>query len=196
MLVKICGIRSVKAAKAAVEAGADLIGLNFIPSSTRLIDLKVAAQISQALKGQTGLVGVFQDAPLGEVNQRIDQLKLDFVQLHGRETPDYIAGVRTKVIKTCYLSDQSLVDQHGHWAISYYLLDRPKQGEGEMVDLEKAALLARSSPIIFAGGLTPENVAEVVRKVQPVGVDVASGIETKGVEDLAKIKKFIREANR
>lgn len=190
MLVKICGIRSLEAASVAYEAGADFIGLNFIPTSKRVIDLKKAKQIARTFKGKILLVGVFQDAPLGEVNEKIDQLKLDFVQLHGQETLEYTSLVRAKVIRAFRLLEQPLADP----SISYYLLDRDTQGEGKMVNLEKAASLAKDFPIIFAGGLTPENVASVIAKVQPIGVDVASGVETKGEEDLVKIKKFVREA--
>lgn len=187
--VKICGIRSIDAAKAAVESGADFLGFNFVPSSTRYIDPILALEIINSIRGQIKVVGIFQDAKIAEVNKIVSDLKLDFVQLHGNENSEYINKVGVPVIKS--ISEN---DQPDKIKADYFLLDRSNRGEGKMVDLEKASNLTANLPIFIAGGLTPDNVARVVSKVSPFAVDVAGGIETDGHQDLEKIKRFVRNA--
>lgn len=187
--VKICGIRSLEAAQTAVNAGADFLGFNFVPSSKRYINPILALEIVNSIRGQIRTVGIFQDSKIAKVNKIASDLKLDFVQLHGNENNEYINKVEIPVIKSITENDQPDKIQ-----ADYFLLDRSKRGEGEMVDLEKASKLTTNLPIFIAGGLTPENVASVVSKISPYAVDVASGIETDGHQDLEKIKLFVRNA--
>jgi len=177
--VKICGIRTIEAAKAAIDAGADFLGFNFVPTSKRFIDPQKALEIINSIGGQVKIVGVFQNALVGNVIQIASNLGLDFVQLHGYENNNYIKALKTPVIKsiTTYDQPQSI-------KADYFILDRVRRGEGEMVDLEKGAQLAFKLPLFFAGGLNSENVLEVVTKVRPFAVDVAGGVETDGVQDL------------
>lgn len=169
--VKICGIRSLETAKAAVESGADFLGFNFVTSSKRFITPATAKKIISEVKGKIKIVGVFQNANISYINKIVDLLDLDFVQLHEKRI---IKSVRNKII--------------------YSLVDRKIQGKGEMFNLNKARLLTKKSQIFFAGGLNPDNVNKVIKKVRPYAVDVAGGIETNGVEDIQKIKKFIKNA--
>lgn len=187
--VKICGIRDIEAAIAADDAGADFLGFNFVPTSQRYIDPMFAQKIIKLVKGKVKIVGVFQNAKVSDVNDIVSKLGLDFVQLHGKEDDDYISNVAVPVIKSFKVDDVI----HNTKA-AYVLLDRVKQGEGKMVDLEKAAKLAANFPLFYTGGLNPDNVAKVVKKVKPFAVDVAGGVETKGIQDLEKIRLFIKNA--
>lgn len=187
--VKICGIRTIHAAEVAIESGADFLGFNFVSTSKRYINPQDAEKIIEKIE-MTGvnLVGVFQDENPEKVNEIAMNLGLDFVQLHGREDNEYIAKIDFPVIKSITLNnDPSSINAE------YFLLDRVGR-EGDMVDLEKAAELAKKFQIFFAGGLNPDNVAATVLKVKPFVVDVARGIEIDGVQDLEKIRLFIKNA--
>lgn len=188
-LVKICGIRTIRAAEVAIELGADFLGFNFVPSSKRYIDPKEAEKIIEKIEiSGVELVGVFQNETEEKVNDIGMKLGLDYAQLHGTEDNEYISKINLPVIKSITLNDNPDLIK-----AEYFLLDREGRA-GEIVDLEKAAEMAKKFQIFFAGGLTPENVSEIVAKVQPFAVDVAGGIETDGVQDLEKIKLFIENA--
>ena len=196
--VKICGIRSLESAKTAVSNGADFLGFNFINSSKRRIDPKIAKEIISKIKGKTNMVGVFQDASVDYINELADELKLDFVQLHGNEMREFIMQIKTKVIKAIAMhknipSDQQ-IDSMKKYKVDYFLLDRETQGVGDMVNSENAKIIAGKFSIFLAGGLNPDNVEGIVRKVKPYAVDVAGGIEINGAEDVIKIKQFIKNA--
>lgn len=187
--VKICGVRTIEAAKAAIEAGADFLGFNFVPTSERFIDPQKAVEIINLVKGQVKIVGVFQNVPVEDVIQIVSDLKLDLVQLHGYENNNYIRALKIPVIKSITAHDQPQSIK-----ADYFILDRAQRGEGEMVDLETGSQLAFKFPLFFAGGLTSDNVSEVVTKVRPFAVDVAAGVETDGVQDLEKIRVFVKNA--
>ena len=187
--VKICGIRTLDAAEIAIDAGADFLGFNFVPTSKRYINPSDAAKIINEIKSKVKIVGVFQDADVNYVNNLSSSLGLDFAQLHGDEDNAYINKVGIPVIKSTMIDGQV-----NKIEADYLLLDRVKRGKGEMIAFKKAAELATGYPIFLAGGLNPGNVADVIRRVHPFGVDVAGGIETNGHQDLEKIKFFIRNA--
>lgn len=191
--VKICGIRTVEAAEAAIDAGAHFLGFNFVRSSRRFMASEKAREIIKIIRSSRqndiNIVGVFEDELLHKVNELIRFLDLDFVQLHGNESNDFCRKVTTSVIKVFRLP--TTMKQYN---VAYYMIDREKQGEGKMVNLDKAQELAGDFPLFFSGGLTPDNVSEVVNKVKPFAVDVAGGVETDGEQDLEKIKLFIRNA--
>lgn len=218
MKVKICGIRSLEGAQVSIDAGADFLGFNFVPSSQRYIEPIKAKEILKQLSisnYQLSIksVGVFQNELVEKVNMIADDLSLDFVQLHGEEDERYMEEITAKIIKKIVIStgverssatefiDQvnpafqdtcdSFLDYARNDNIRYFLLDRKFQGTGEMVDLEKAKKIAEKFQIFFAGGLTLKNVSHIVSKIKPFAVDVASGVETNGVMDSAKLKKFI-----
>lgn len=196
--VKICGIRSLKAAQVAFNEGADFLGLVFVPNHRHTINPNVAKAIRKNLKGKINLVGLFQNHTLKEIKQKIKDYDLDYVQLHGEETPEFINQINLKVIKAFKLpgefDSEKTKKNMGQFKVDYYLLDRVKTGEGPMLNLEKAYYLSKQFPLIFAGGLNPENVTSVIAKVKPQIVDVASGVETDGEEDLNKIRLFIKNA--
>lgn len=185
--VKICGIRSIDAAITAIDAGANFLGFNFVPNSARYIPPALALEIINLVRGKTKIIGVFQNAKIDYLKEIAEKLGLDFVQLHGKEDNDYIINVGVPVIKSFTIDDQAEKIK-----ADYLLLDRVKRGQGELVDFDKAAKLALNFPLFYAGGLNPENVAEVIREVQPFAVDVAGGVETNGVQDIEKIELFIK----
>jgi len=192
--VKICGIRHFQSAQAAIDAGADFLGFNFVNFSKRFINPMKAKLIIDALGKKIPVVGVFQNASIDEVNEHIRYLKLPFVQLHGDEDDTYMKKIHADVVKTITISDLKNNELSGNKKIRFYLLDRNVQGQGEMVDANQAKLLAEQVPVFLAGGLDHTNVAEIIKNVKPFAVDVAGGIETDGMEDLEKIKKFIMNA--
>lgn len=193
--VKICGIRSLMAAQTAIYAGAQFLGFNFVPRSKRRISPEFAKQIITQIKNQVQIVGVFQNQPLEEVIRIVDFLDLDFVQLHGEENQEYIDGFDLPVIKTLQLESDFDLNKifkiMNNTKADYFLLDRVKQGQGKLLNMDKVNMISKSHKIFVAGGLTPLNITEVVRSSEPFGIDVASGIETGGVEDPEKIKLFL-----
>lgn len=189
--VKICGIRTRESALAAIEAGADYLGFNFVPDSRRFILPEIAAEIASEIRGRIRVVGVFQNADLAFVKKIARLLALDFAQLHGKEGPDYVTKLSIPIIKTIHSPTQI-----PFYRADYFLLDRVLQGKGPMVDVRQAAATADTRPIFLAGGLTPRNVSGVVRKVRPFAVDVARGIESRGVPDARKIKTFVTNAKK
>jgi len=189
MKVKICGIRSLASAQAAIDAGAEFIGFNFVPTSKRYIDPNVCQIIIDQIRGEIKIVGVFKNAAVDEVNNLARQLGLDYVQLHGEEDDEYIKQIDAPVIKSSN-GIQNTTYKHA----TFLLLDRKEQGQGSMVAVDFAKYLAKRNEIFYAGGLTPDNVIAIIEIVKPYAVDVAGGIETNGKEDVDKIKAFIANA--
>ncbi len=196
--VKICGIRTLEAAKAAVDAGADFLGFNFVRSSKRFIRPLHAKKIIDIIRGKARIVGVFQDADLKEVNSIAKDLSLDFVQLHGGESEEYCMRAEAPVIKVFKLpadfSVQKALGTMTCYSIPLYMIDRERRGEGDLLDLDRSRELASKFPLFFSGGLTSENVSNIVQTVRPFAVDVAGGIETDGKENLQKIQEFVVNA--
>jgi phosphoribosylanthranilate isomerase len=204
--IKICGIGCKAHALAAVEAGADFIGLVFAPSP-RQVSPAQAHEIASAVKKNsdaTKVVGVFANAPSSQVNELADSCALDLVQLSGDESWEYCRDVVRPVIKAIRIDQQSLEKLYAELSAGSKLL--PAQefitlldsrvegkygGTGESFNWNLAQKIARRFPVIVAGGLDPKNVARLIERVAPWGVDVSSGVETGGVKDIAKIKAFI-----
>lgn len=176
-LVKICGICDVEAGRAAVEAGADLIGLHFCPSKRR-VEPEPARAIVDALPRRVPVVGVFIDQGPDEANRIAEHVGLDYFQLHGSETS--AEGYARPVIKVLKVGDGAVPPAEG-WP-DPVLLDSwsadQRGGTGRAWAWELAEDLAARRDVIVAGGLTSENVAGVVRRLRPYGVDVSSGVET------------------
>ncbi len=199
MKVKICGIRSIDSAQAAISAGADFIGLNFVPTSGRRISQETARKILGVVGREIKKVGVFQDQPIEYVQQIAGDLRLDYVQLHGEEDQEYIDALKkVGVIKAISLEGDFDTnqgeDELSRYRADYFLLDRKNRGTGAVLNPEKVKILAQKYSVILGGGLTPESVEQAVSIAHPAGVDVAGGIETDDVEDIEKIKLFIKNA--
>ena len=195
MIVKICGIRSSAAAQTAAQAGADWVGFVFAPSR-RHIDPDTAAMISASMVGPAK-VGVFVDQPLSEVREIADHCRLDYIQLHGGESPDYSRCLNRPVIRACRVDSAFDPEQWAAYPAEYLLFDSfvPGQagGTGTAFDWRETCGRIRQSrhKFLVAGGLTPENVADAIRILNPDGVDVSGGVETAGVKNPDKIRKFI-----
>jgi len=189
--IKICGIRSLASAQVAIAAGADFLGFNFIATSKRYINPMEAKEIIGKVKNKVKTVGVFQNQKAIEVNIIAELTGLDFIQLHGEESNEYILQMKIKIIKKILLgSNLGNINKK----VEYFILDRDIQGTGEMINLEKAKQISENFSIFFAGGLTPANIARVISEIKPFGVDVSSGVETNGMLDSRKIKAFIHNA--
>jgi phosphoribosylanthranilate isomerase len=204
--IKICGINSISHALSAVEAGADLIGVVFA-SSPRQVTPEKAREISTAVKPYNRpVVGVFANMPAASVNALISLCGLDWVQLSGKETWEYCRQMEKPVIKAIHISPDQVEEdllaklKDGKRVLgdrtSLFLLDTFVDhyygGTGQAFNWEIARKAATEFPLIIAGGLHSENVAQMVTKLKPWGVDVSSGVESGGTKDAGKIRDFIR----
>jgi len=200
--VKICGITSYEDARAAVEAGADALGFVFYDKSPRFINPVKAAGIISRLPPFIQTVGLFVNEETAQVNWTADYCGIDVVQLHGDETPEDCLEVKRRVIKAFRVQKIISLDpleKYQDYQVAGYLLDAWSPdaygGTGRTFNWELAQAAKQYGPVILAGGLTPENVAEAIRVVSPYGVDVSSGVESApGKKDLEKVKEFIRVA--
>ena len=212
--IKICGIKEEADALTVAEAGADFIGLVFA-RSPRQVTLAQAAKIVSALKksnARTEVVGVFVNTPVARVKKIASSCHLDWVQMNSDEPWSYCCELDIPVIKVIRVSRHHKPEEvcadltYGTRLLTsqkhLFLLDanvRVKYGgTGRAFDWNLAQPVARQFTTIIAGGLTPGNVAEAIRIIKPWGVDVSSGVETKGIKDMTKVRKFIetvREAD-
>ncbi len=195
--VKICGIQDTETALWAVHAGADALGFVFADSRRRVTP-EQAAQIISVVPPEVKKVGVFVDAPLARVREIAGFCRLDAVQLHGSESPEYCRLVGFPVIKAFPVGKGDFRQTMKSYDVAAVLLDTyvPGQagGTGKCFDWRLVKDLRCAPRIILAGGLNPENVQKAVRIARPYGVDVSSGVETNGRKDKEKIRAFIRKA--
>jgi phosphoribosylanthranilate isomerase len=215
--IKICGVTNLADALAAADAGADTIGLNFYPKSPRFIDAKAATTILRVVPPKLGRVGVVVNEEAESVNLLLAELAqsattgLYAIQLHGDEPPGFLALVKAKyLIRARRFTDQGIAAIAADLEAcdkmrrlpDAILIDAAAPGQyggtGTKVSWSGLADYPRwlhNVPLILAGGLTPENVAEAIRIVRPHGVDVASGVESApGKKDHAKIRDFVAAA--
>ncbi len=201
--VKICGIARPEDARCVVEAGADALGLNFVPESPRFLASALAREISTDVAGSVRRVGLFVDADAAEVDAVLQEVVLDVLQFHGDEPGSYCEAFGVPYIKALRVRgplDVSRIEAEYPNACCLILdayVSGLAGGTGERVDLafwpERGV-----KPLVLAGGLTPENVAEAIRLAQPFGVDVSSGVEgpVKGEKDPERVKRFVSEVQR
>jgi phosphoribosylanthranilate isomerase len=198
--VKICGITNVADGLAAAEAGADMVGLMFYDKSPRHITMPTAKEIAQRLPSFVVKVGVFVNPAEDLVLRGIGECGLSLLQFHGDEPPEFCAQFGVMSMKGFRVRDAASLHALSAYNTDAWLLDAfaPDKLGGTGVTFNwDLALEAKQSgkPIFLAGGLTPENVAEAIRRVQPFGVDVSSGVESApGKKDPAKVKAFIAAA--
>jgi phosphoribosylanthranilate isomerase len=197
--IKICGIKTVTDALAAIEAGADYLGFNFYPKSVRFVERQACMEITSVLKKEyphIKLVGVFVNSSVEEINDILRTGSLDLAQLHGDETLEIVMSFNGKAFKAFRGIPES-IDGFARDESPAFLVDSSVKGiyggSGVTADWDGAAELAKKYPLLLAGGLTPENVAEAVRRVKPWGVDVASGVESApGEKDPSRMKAFVQ----
>jgi phosphoribosylanthranilate isomerase len=198
--VKICGITNALDALAAVEAGADALGFMFYEPSPRHVSIRQAAEIIRELPPFIIKVGVFVDASEDLVMRAISDCRLNLLQFHGNETPEYCTQFGLMSMKAFRIRDAASLESLPQYPTDAWLLDAfvadKLGGTGEKFNWELALEAKKlGRPIFLAGGLTPVNVADAVRMVQPYAVDVSSGVEaTPGKKDHAKVRDFITAA--
>jgi phosphoribosylanthranilate isomerase len=199
-IVKICGITSPADGIAAVEAGADALGLMFYEPSPRKLSVKEAAEIARELPPSVIKVGVFVNAPEVFVSRAIAECGLNIVQFHGDESPEFCRLFPVMTLKAFRIKDADSLSRLPDYKTDAWLLDAHVAGKpggtGQTFNWDFAIAAQKlGRPIFLSGGLTPENVADAVRKVRPYAVDVSSGVEASpGKKDHGKVRAFIQAA--
>lgn len=199
-IVKICGLTNAPDASAALEAGADVLGFVFYEASPRHVSVREAAKIIRELPPFAVKAGVFVDASEDLVMRAIGDCGLNLLQFHGNETPEYCTQFGLMSMKAFRVQDSQSLKILPTYSTEAWLLDAfvadKAGGTGERFNWDLAVEAVKfGRPVFLAGGLTPGNVAEAVRKVRPYGVDVSSGVEAEpGKKDHEKIREFIRAA--
>lgn len=200
--IKICGITRPEDAKAAIEAGADAIGLVFYAPSPRAVNIAQAQEIAAVVPPFVTITALFVDPSREEVQKVLDSVRIDLIQFHGDEDEHFCEQFNTSYIKAIRVRQtQDVVANSLRFPSALaFLLDSFKAGvpggTGETFDW---SLIPKESskPIILAGGLTADNIALAIQQVQPFAVDVSGGVEAaKGIKDPSKIQAFINEVNR
>ncbi|MFD0586913.1 phosphoribosylanthranilate isomerase [Paenibacillus sp. GCM10027627] len=219
--IKICGLRDVQTVELLDGLPIREIGLVFAPSK-RQVDKETAARLVRAIRKLTTAygaspraVGVFVNASLKEIDELMEEAPLDVAQLHGDESPEFCAQLRLnhpelhiwRVLSMKGkgdISDEPLLANEAKESVEPYsglvdaiLIDAPGGGTGQpfnwsLIDAYKKAAAAKGLPLYVAGGLTPDNVQELLRTYAPDGIDVSSGVETEGQKDIEKIRLFVR----
>lgn len=198
--VKICGITSAEDALAAVDAGADALGFMFYAPSPRCVTRETAARIIHQLPPFVAKVGVFVNPSVEEVRQTIMDCGLDTLQFHGEEPPEFCLQFGLKALKAFRVQAPETLKVLPDYSAVTWLLDSfvagIRGGTGNTFNWEIAAQAVKlGGRVMLAGGLTPENAAEAVRKVRPYGLDVSSGVESApGRKDAARVRAFIAAA--
>ena len=198
--VKICGLTSVGDALAVAGAGADMIGLMYYESSPRHVDWATAIAIARALPPQVVKVGVFVNPSTEAVQRAIAECGVSLLQFHGDESPEFCTQFGVMSLKAFRIRAAASLAELPSYPTNAWLLDAFSPtalgGTGEQFNWELALEAKKlGRPIFLAGGLTPDNVAEAVRRVQPFAVDVSSGVESApGKKDPAKVRAFIAAA--
>lgn len=200
--IKFCGITSAQDALAAVDAGADALGFVFYASSPRAVTIGQVKEILHSIPPFVARVGLFLNPEAEAVRAVLDTLRLDILQFHGAESPDFCASFGTPYMKALGASpDADLEEQtRGYPHAAAFLFDSHRCGEaggtGKTFDWNMLPT-SLMRPLVLAGGLTPGNVAEAVRRVRPYAVDVSSGVESApGRKDSELMKSFVAEVKR
>ncbi|MFN2576807.1 MAG: N-(5'-phosphoribosyl)anthranilate isomerase [Pyrinomonadaceae bacterium] len=205
--IKICGITNLDDGRLALEAGADMLGFNFYRPSPRFIQPEQAREIIDGLKRETGFVavGVFVDETVESLIETMRTSTVDAVQLHGDESVAYCADLKsvlkgTMIIKALRVTDSFQPRTAANYPVEAIMLDafhsNLRGGTGKIVDWEIASRTRELVTQFFlSGGLSPENVAEAIRRVKPYAVDACSRLElSPGKKDSSRVKAFVRAA--
>lgn len=199
MFVKVCGITSEEDALLAVAMGADAVGFIFAPSP-RQIAVTRARDIASRLPQEVLTVGVFRDESRERVVEHINTAGLRAAQLHGHESPEATRWVRQRVgmVIKVFPGGSPAMDDWNAYGADVLMIDSPRPGSGEIFDWSLAENAPRGARVLLAGGLTPDNVGSAIEKVQPWGVDAATGLELDpgpaGRKDAVKVRRFIAAA--
>jgi len=198
--VKICGLTRPEDVEAACALGAAYVGFNFVASSPRRTTRLHARDLKSICPPGVLRVGVFADEDWALIRGAVGMLELDLVQLHRRLTEEEVASSPVPVIAVARPSGGSFaVPRHDILVRCHAVLFDPSEGSGTALDPDRIEEASWPVPVIVAGGLTPDTVGDVIRRLRPAGVDVASGVESApGVKDRGKLERFfaaVREAD-
>lgn len=196
--VKVCGVTKLDNAMECVEVGVDALGLNFYEPSPRFLSIEKAAEITRHLPPFVARVGLFVDSDEDFVRETIDRTGINTLQFHGNETPEFCSKFAPmKVIKAFRMQGSQTLNELAQYNVDAFLLDSfapdSPGGTGMIFNWELAREAKdEGKPIILAGGLDPENIAEAIHETWPYAVDVASGVESeKGVKDIRLVRRLI-----
>lgn len=199
LCVKVCGITRPADAVAAIDAGADLLGFNFYPRSPRYITPDAAAPIVALLPRHVLAVGIFVDADVREVEEAVARAKLGLLQFHGDEPAEYCSRFAVPAMKALRVAsfadlESAAAPYPDGWLLADSADPQRYGGTGRALPIEPIPRdLARR--VFVAGGLNPDTVTDVVRRLRPLGVDVCSGVErAPGIKDHALLKDFVTHA--
>ena len=206
--IKICGLSTPETLEAALDAGVDMIGLNFHPKSPRFVSQERAAQLAAMARGRAQIVALIVDWDIARATALAAALKPDWLQLHGSETAEQVAAIKAatglpvmKALGVAAVADLKAVATY-HGIADGILLDAkpPKDaaypgGHGKPFDWSILAALDPGLRFMLSGGLDPTNVAQAITLTKPWGVDVSSGVESApGVKDIGRITDFVAAA--
>lgn len=199
--IKICGVCSVSQAECVRDAGADAIGLNFVPHSPRAVSVERAREIVARVGSALTWVGVVADLSADSLEKLRFEVGLDLLQLHGQEEPGLIDELAPAAYKAVRVAAPEDVAQAANYGGDRILVDSKVKGAlggtGHSFDWRLVTELARSRPVVLAGGLRPDNVFEAVQAVRPFGVDTASGVESApGEKSDDLVRRFVAEVRR
>ena len=196
MFVKICGITSEEDALFATAMGADAVGFVMAPS-TRQVSPQQARDIARRLPPEVLTVGVFRNELPARVIDIVHASRLRVAQLHGQESLEQVRQIAQAVpaVIKAFTTGTPELDRSDQYPVDAILVDGATPGSGEIFDWRMLDGVSRGHPLLLAGGLTPDNVADAVHQVRPWGVDVSTGVEKRsGVKDPLKVRAFIRSA--
>lgn len=203
--IKICGLTDPSEALACADFGADAIGLVFFPKSPRNVSMDQASAITAILPEHVATVGVFVDPDLDTLRHTVEQCGLSCVQFHGKESPEFITAFKRKsdarIIKGLYTQKQPNLADAADYQVDGYLVEcgkGPLPGGNAMAwNWATAAAFAQHYPLVLAGGLAPDNVAQAIEDCMPDAVDASSSLEAApGRKDLNKVRPFIDQVRK
>ncbi len=202
--VKICGITRGEDAQLVVDAGVDAIGLVFYQKSPRFVNNEIAAQISQLVPAFVSRVALFKDADVAMIDAVLQAVEIDLIQFHGSEKPDFCQQFALPYIKAIGVKgsehDANFLrsSAENYRLAKALLLDGHAPGEagGTGESFDWASIATIDKPVVLAGGLRPDNVAQAIAQLQPYAVDVSSGVESApGIKDKDKVLAFMQNVS-
>ncbi len=205
--IKLCGFKTIDDVRAASQLPIDAIGFILVPGRKRTVSAKSLPALVESVPAAVDSVGVFLNPTQQEVSRWLEQAPLTAIQLHGNESPDLCAWIKerysVKVIKTFHPTQHPDVQQMREYrsVIDLALLDHARGGTGtsynwRMIPPYQAIFRDMGLPLWIAGGLTPENVEELIELTEPDGIDVSSGIEQDGKKDVLKMKTLVKRVKK